>query len=366
MNRVLLLVFIIIALFSSSCKKKETIIVSPIIAPITEAVFAPGHIEAVGQFTLTALNDGYITQVPVQEGDAVSTGQILFAQDYTTAAIQEEAATENLQIAKQQASSNSAVLQQLQAQLKAAGQKLNNDKVQLERMQRLYTTHSVAKVDLDNAQLSFDNSTSNVAAIQQEIEATKLNLQQTLINSRSQQQTAVASSSYYQIKSPGNYKVYSLLKKKGELVRRGEAVAVLGNTSAMAIMLTIDETSIAKIRLRQKVLVELNTEKGKTYTAGVFKIYPAFDAATQAYKVEAVFDNAPQLINGTLLQANIIVAHKDNAMLIPRGCLTPDGKVWIQKDKKTDTIAIQTGIVSNDWVEVLNGVAVTDKIIKSY
>lgn len=365
MNKVLIISLVAIALFSSSCQKKKTITVTPIIAPITEAVFAPGHIEADNQFTLTAMNDGYIKEVMVQEGDVVNTGQTLFAQDYTAAAIQQEAATENLQIAQQQASSNSAVIQQLQAQLNAANQKLYNDKIQLERMQRLYSTHSVAKVDLDNAQLSFDNSASNVAGIQQNIAATKLNLQQTFINSRSQQQTAVVNSNYYQIKSPGNYKVYSILKKKGELVRKGEAVAILGNAAHLKIVLNIDETSIAKIQLQQKVLIELNTEKGKTYSGYISKIYPAFDAGNQAYTVEAAFDTAASsIINGTLLQANIIVADKNKAMLIPRSCLTADGKVLIKNNDSIDTATIQTGIISNDWVEVLQGLQLSNNIIK--
>lgn len=366
MNRVSFIAFTVIMFFFSSCKQKKTITVSPIIAPITEAVFAPGHIEAAGQFTLTALNDGYITKVLIQEGDTVLTGQIIFVQDNTTAAIQLEAATENLKIAQEQASSRSAVLQQLQTQLDAANAKLQNDNVQLQRMQHLYATHSVAKIDFDNARLNFDNSVSNVAGIQQSIAATKLTLKQTVINSRSQQQTAAVNSNYYQVKSPGIYKVYNVLKKQGELVRKGEALAVLGSSDTLIIALSVDETSIAKIQLLQKVLVELNTEKGETHTARISKIYPSFDAATQAYKAEAVFDYAPDLINGTLLQANIIVAEKDKAMLIPRGCLNPNGKVWIQRGKQTDTVTIQAGIVSNDWVEVLHGVNANDKLIKKF
>jgi HlyD family secretion protein len=366
MNRILITGIFAFTILSS-CRNKKKEMVSPILSPITEAVFAPGHVEAAHQFTLTALNDGYISQVLVQEGDNIAIGQTLFAQDNTTASIQQVAATENLDIAEKQAASNSAVLQQLQAQLSSANQKLQNDKNQMERMQRLYTTNSVAKVELDNAELSYNNSVNNVSAIQQNIEATKLSLQQAVINSRSQQQTASANTSYFDIKSPGNYKVFALLKKKGELVRKGEAVAILGEAKDLIIQLTIDEASIAKIKLQQKVLVELNTEKGKTYTASVSKIYPVFDAALQAYKIEAVFDGAmPQIINGTLLQANIIVVKKDRALLIPRSCLGADGKVLLHHDKRTDTVAIQTGIISNEWVEVLNGLTTNDKIIKTF
>lgn len=360
-----LILSVSITLLLFSCKTKKEEFVSPIMAPVTEAVFASGHIEAKDQFTLTALNDGYIKEVLVTEGDTVATGQTLFAQDNAAADIQQQSAAENLNIANQQAAPGSPLLQQLEAQMLSANQKLQTDKAQLERMQRLYHTHSVAKVDLDNAQLSYDNATNNVAVIKQNINETTLNLKQTLINSRSQLQTAAVNTGYYNVKSPGNYKVYTLLKKKGELVRKGEAVAVLGNVADLKMVLNIDEASIAKLHVRQKVLTELNTEKGKTYTGYLTKIYPAFDAASQAYTAEAAFDtSAVGIINGTLLQANIIISRKEKAMLIPRSCLSPEGNVLVMKNKKVDTLTIQTGIISNEWVEVVSGLTLTDKIEK--
>lgn len=351
----------------SSCKSRKEETATPIYAPITEAVFAPGHIESGSQFTLTALNDGYITDVPVQEGDTVINGQIIFRQDNTTAAIAQKSATENLAIAKQNASDHSAVLAQLQQQLHTANEKLANDRSLRDRNSRLYATRSVAKIDYDNAELAYQASLHNVEQLKQNILATKLSLQQNVINSRKDQETAIANNSYYDIKSPGNYTVYTLLKRKGDLVRKGDALATLGRASNMLISLSIDEGSITKIKLGQTVLTQLNTEKGNTYTGHVSKIYPSFDEQSQAYTVEATFDTLPAgLMNGTLLQSNIIVSHKDKALLIPAACVSPDGRAIIKHGKQTDTVQLKTGIVSTDYVEVLGGISADDKIIKAY
>lgn len=348
-----------------SCKERKEEIVMPIFSPITEAVFAPGHIETKDQFTLTATSDGYIKELRIKEGDSTHSGQILIVQDYTVAAVQQQMATENLHITQQQAAPNSPVLNQLLAQLNAANQKLEVDKAQLERMQRLYATNSVSKVDIDNAGLSYDNTLSQISVIRQNIEATKLNLEQSVVNSKGQLATAVANRSYYNISSPGNYKVYSLLKKKGDFVRKGEAVAIMGNSDTFKVVMNIDEVSISKIRAHQVVLIELNTEKGKTYTAKISRILPSFDINSQSYTAEAIFDTVPtDIINGTLLQANIIVAKKGKAMLIPRVCLSADEKVFVKRKGKTDTLSIQAGIISNEWVEVLSGIHINDKIIK--
>lgn len=366
MSRLFLLLSII-SLFLLACKQKKEETVTPTVSAITEAVFAPGHIEPDDQFSLTAMNDGYINEVLIKEGDVVHHGQILLIQDNVTATIQQQTATENLHIAEEQASSNSAILQQLRAQLSSAGDKLQNDQDQLERMKRLNTTRSVAKIDVDNAQLNYDNSLNNVKSVQQNIEATKITLRQGVVNSRGQQQTAMVNTGYFNIKSPGTYKVYSVLKKRGALVRKGEAVAILGSSSDLKIKLSVDETSIAKVRLGQKVLIEINTEKGTTYTGHISKIYPAFDDSIQAYTVDADFDSATgSIINGSLLQANIIVAKKEKALLIPRSCLTANDKIVIKKDSEADTVSIKTGIISNDWVEVLSGIDMGEKVIKQF
>jgi hypothetical protein len=73
-----------------------------------------------------------------------------------------------------------------------------------------------------------------------------------------------------------------------------------------------------------------------------------------------------QHINGTLLQANIITGHKDSALLIPKGCLSPDGKVLLTRGKKTDTVMVVTGIISTDWIEVTSGLSSGDQLLKAF
>jgi HlyD family secretion protein len=99
--------------------------------------------------------------------------------------------------------------------------------------------------------------------------------------------------------------------------------------------------------------------------AVISRIYPQFDANAQAYKAEARFTKlVPALVNGTLLQDNIITGRKDNALLIPREYLLPNGLVLVQHDGQTDTVAIKTGIVSNEWVEVLHGLSTDHLLVK--
>jgi multidrug efflux pump subunit AcrA (membrane-fusion protein) len=358
--------YILIFLSLFSCKEKAEW-VKPINAPITESVFASGHIEPVQQFMLTSISEGYLQRAFVREDDVVEAGQLLFMLDNRSTTIEETASEKNLQLAIQNASPNSPTLGKLKNDLASAQQKLAVDSLQYARLKRLFETNTVAKIELDNARLAYENGVNTVKAIRENINATHLNLQQALIQAQSQYQTSVTGNTYFSLKSPDHLKVYQVLKKQGELVRKGEAVSLLGHPDSLSIVLMVDETAISKIQLQQKVLIELNTLKGKAYMGHVSRIYPYFDQESQAYKVEAFFDEMPKgLIAGTLLQANIIVDHKENAMLIPRASLSPEGEVVVNGKNGNKTVKINAGIISTEWVEILGGINKEDEVLKVF
>ena len=364
MKRQLIYVAVFALLSATACKPKydET---TPKQGPVTEAVFASGSIEPKDAYTLTSLSDGFIVKSYVTENDLVHDGQLLFQLDNRQQNTQVKIAQTNLEYAKISASNSSPALLQIKAQMDAARLKMQTDSVNLSRYQRLITTNSVSKQDLDNAQLNYQSSLNSYIALVENYKATADKVHQDLTNTQSQLQNAVAGNQYYNLEAIGASKVYQIFKKQGDLVRKGDQVAQLGNPDSIVINLDIDEGSISKVQLGQQVLVELNTEKNKTYEARISKIYPHFNETSQSYKVEARFlKEMPGLISGTQLQANIITNKKDNALLIPHVYVVNGNKVLVQKDKKIDSVTITTGIVSDEWIEVLSGLTVNDKIVK--
>jgi multidrug efflux pump subunit AcrA (membrane-fusion protein) len=354
---------ILVLCFDSCIRKRE--MTSPVMAPITEAVFASGHIEPKDQFVLTAMNDGYLNKVMVEENDEVRPGQLLFVQDFTNPLIQETAAKQNLAIAKENYEEHSSVINQLKEQIVICREKLGIDSIQYIRIGKLYKTNSVSRSELENAGLAYTNSLNMLKSLEDELQSTRLNLKQTLINSQSQYEVTRTNRNYYNLVSPGHYRVYEIYKKQGELLRKAESVALLGHPDSMLVVMNIDESGIARIRTGLTVLVELNTQKKNIYIAHVSKIYPYFDDPSQSYKVEATFDKSEQnMIAGTLLQANIIVQKKDSVLLIPRAYMSLDKKVLVKHGNTIKPVTIEAGIISTDWVEVLNGLGKKDIIIK--
>lgn len=353
-------------LFTLSCKQKDTW-VQPILAPITEALFASGHIEPADQFVLTSFSEGYLQRSYVKESDVVSANDVLFSLDYQSKGIEEEAARENLQIARLNASAKSPTLLKLRSDLYAAQQKSSRDSIQYDRLKQLYVTQSVSQVEVENMRLQYAVDMSSVKAIQASIQSTQLALQQAFIQAESQYNSYSTANRYYSMRSPHQARIYQIFKRPGELIRKGEAVALLGNPDSLIVMLLVDEVGISKIKERQTVLVELNTDKGRMYEAHVSRIYPYFDNTTQSFQVEAVFTQSfVHPIAGTQLQANIIVAKKDKALLVPRSCLSPDGKVTVKRKGKREVVTLHTGIVSTEWVEVLSGLKTGDQVLQNF
>ena len=365
MNRNLVILLAVFSLLSVTACKPKYDEATPKIAPVTEAIFASGTIEPKDAYTLTSLSDGFIIKSYVSENDLVRDGQLLFQLDNRQQNTQVQIAQTNLEYAKINESNNSPALLQIKAQLESAKVKMQTDSVTLSRYTHLYTTNSVSKQDLDNANLNYKSSQSAYLANLENYRSTENKVKQDYTNSQSQLQNAQAGNQYYVLKAIGPGKVYQVFKKQGDLVRKGDQVAQLGTPDSIVINLDVDEGSISKIQLGQQVLVELNTDKNKTYEARVSKIYPHFKEQSQSYKVEARFlQEMPGLISGTQLQANVITNKKDKALLIPRVFVMSGNKVLVQKDNKADTVIITTGIVSDEWIEVLSGLTTNDKIVK--
>ena len=139
----------------------------------------------------------------------------------------------------------------------------------------------------------------------------------------------------------------------GDYVRRGDVIAIIGSAENIYCKLSIDETNISKIKVGQKVIIQLNTMKEKNYNAVITEIYPSFDELSQSFYCKAAFiDKLDFKISGTQLQANIIISNKTNVLVIPRNYLGYGNKVTV---KGKGDVLVETGVVSNDLVEITKG-----------
>lgn len=354
--------FIVLALFVLGCNKSPEKVVKPIYKDIDEMVFASGALEPNEKYNLTAQADGYLLNIDFKEGDFVKANQVLGTVENKTNNANALASKEQLKIAALNASENAPALKQLKSNIDFATQKLQQDLQQLKRYKTLYESNSVSKVELENFQITADNSSANLKALQEQYDNVKLQAQQQLIIQQSNNKISTSNNDYNQIKSLLAGKVLKRFKQTGDFVRRGDVVATIGNPTSTIAKLNIDENSIEKVKVGQKTLVQLNVQKGKTFEGTVVEILPMFDDASQSFICKVAFKNELTFkIAGTQLEANILVAHKNQALLIPRSYLDFGNKVKLKG--QNELVVIKPGIISTEWVEVLEGLKPSDELV---
>ncbi|MFP5042685.1 efflux RND transporter periplasmic adaptor subunit [Parasediminibacterium sp. JCM 36343] len=342
--------FIIITL-SQSCKSKQA--QKPFRKDIVDAVFASGKAVSADEYKVTAFAEGYLNASLVSEGDSVKKGQPLFKLVNDIQQTQVQNALDNYTYAQDKLAVRAPQIQQMEEQISQAHQKKQIDSVNYARYQKLIKINAVAKVDYDKVLLDYKNDISTITQLEKSLADVKRSLSINEKNAKAQYQIQQQNNSFYTLVSASNGLILNIFKKNGDLVKKGEVVADLG-TGKMIARLFVAEDDIQRVQLHQQVLISLNTDKNHVYNASISKIYSSFDESSQSFIVEATFAEKPaNLKYGTQLQANLIVAEKKDALVIPTPYLFDGDSVMLMNSHRK--IGIKTGIKTLEWIEVTQG-----------
>jgi multidrug efflux pump subunit AcrA (membrane-fusion protein) len=353
--------FILLLFIVYGCGKKTTT-TQPVRKDITETVFASGTLEPDNQYNLTAQSEGYLIQLDLEEGSIVPAGKTVAVIDNPQSTISTAGAKELLSVAEYNASLNAPAFKQIEANIRAAEEKLKLDKIQYDRFKALYESGAATKNEYEQKELVYTNSVSSLDALRAAYDAQKKQTEQQLIAQRTQTKVNASISGNNQLKAVVEGKVLKRYKEKGDYVRKGDVIASIGNPNSIYAKLSIDESNISKVKVGQEVAIQLNTNKDKVYKGTLYEILPSFDEAAQSFYCKAQFtDSLDFTISKTQLQANIIIGTKKDVLLIPRNYLNYGNKVTV-KDKKVPVV-VQTGFVSDEWVEIISGLTEKDVIV---
>src|SRR5690606_15516831 len=106
--------------------------------------------------------------------------------------------------------------------------------------------------------LAAENSLSQLNALKDQLESAKLQSKQQVVNAQNQKANSRILQSYNELRISEKGKVIKKLKTKGDFVRRGDVIATIANEQQTEILLNVDESSIAKVKVGQVVFVRLN------------------------------------------------------------------------------------------------------------
>lgn len=343
-----------------SCGTKEE--GKPVVQDIKELVFASGELEWDNSYNLTAQTDGILVNATFDVGNKVTEKQIIASIDNKTNENNTASAKDLVVISKENLTENAPALQQLQQNIKFAESKYQQDKTQAERYKRLYDSQSIAKVEYENMQLAAENSLSQLNALKKQYQQVLQQSKQNYINTENQLKNNQVVLGYNKLVVPQKGTIIKKLKFSGDYVKKGDVIAVIADENKVEGVLNVDENSIGKVKIGQTVFVQLNTNKNEVYNAKISEILAAFDEQTQSFICKVIFDKPLNTsLYGTQLEANILVGEKKNALLIPRNFLGFGNKVMVKG--KDEAVIVKTGIVSTEYVEILDGITKEDVLL---
>ncbi len=353
------LILLLLSAFCTSCgSKPET--TRPVTGTITESVYASGVIKGENQYQVYSTVNGLVEKVLVSEGDLVKKGTPVIQLVGKVAMLNTENA--GLAAAYSRISANGERLSELENNISLARQKMNNDASLFERQKNLWAQKIGTRLEYEQRELAYSNAVNA-------FETAKLRYNEALKQLRFQEQQSQknlqivqTSAKDYIIKSESEGQVYDILKKAGEMVTPQTAIAIIGDASRFLIELQIDEYDIAKIKIGQKILVNMDSYRGTTFEAKVSRVIPYMNERSKSFTIEAVFVKAPQTLYPNLTcEANIVISHKEKALTIPRDYLLDGGYVLLQKEKKQK---VSTGLMDYQRVEILGGLKGDENLIK--
>ncbi len=343
---------LVILFYSCGKKTAET---KPIRKDIKETVFASGVLEANATYNLVAQNEGYLIALNFEEGDIVSKNKTLAIIDNKESKINSQSADELLTIAEINTSTSAPLLAQAISNIAITKQKMEQDAMQEDRHKRLWQKNSIAKIDYENSILAAKTSRTNYDSALENYKKIKSDAEQSLVNNRTSKQINSIVQTKNYIKALVSGKVFEKKKNVGDFVKKGDVLAVIGDPNFIYAKLNVDESSIGKIKINQEAIVQLNTNKDKSYKALVYEFAPSFDETSQSFICKLKFvDTLDFTIVKTQLQANITIGSTKDALLIPRNYIDFGGNVMV-KGKK-NPVKVTTKFISNQWVQILSGI----------
>jgi HlyD family secretion protein len=158
----------------------------------------------------------------------------------------------------------------------------------------------------------------------------------------------------------------------GSFASGGRTILGVADTSELRVKLNIDETDIARVNTGQGVNIDLDAYPDATLSAQVTDV-AASATTTQGvvnYVVTVTLNpgSVPVKI-GMTANANIIVAKKDNVLLVPNRAVRASNSkrfVTVQKrDSQAQDVEVKLGLANDQETEIVSGVNEGDQVLIS-
>lgn len=250
----------------------------------------PATIKGIQDVDVHPKISGFITNVFVHEGQAVTAGQPMFTIDSETYRAQ---------------------VNQCRAALNTSRAQANTARLTYLNNKKLFNQHIIGQYELETAANTYATSRAQVAQVQAALAAAEETL------------------SWCVVRAPSSGVVGDLPYKKGALVSASNTLTTVSDISTMEVFFSMSEPDILSMSktagsvagvLKEMPMVKLQLADGTTYNqpGRVVKMSGVIDASTGAYTLIAHFANPQRLLKSGGAGQIIVPKVNNSAILVPQ------------------------------------------------
>ena len=229
----------------------------------------------------------------------------------------------------------------LQAQLRKAGLAVQLAQDAEARKKQLLAVQGISQQDYDDARIALQSA-----------EADRDNLQALIAKTV--------------IRAPFSGKIGLRQVSQGGYVSPNTLITGLQQVSPIKVDFTVPERFGRDLKAGQRIAFTLEGDTTR-HTGEIYAIDPAVDVDSRTIGVRALNDNTDgRLRPGSFVRVNLELAHVPDALMIPTEALIPDiqgQKVLLVKGGKAVSARVETGIRTNNEVQLTAGVQAGDTVI---
>lgn len=241
----------------------------------------PASIKGIQDVEIRPKVQGFLVEIHVKEGQAVSAGQLLFVIDNVTAQAQ---------------------VRQAQAAVNSAQQQVNTTKLTYDNAQKLHANNVIGDFELQTSKNNYESAQAQLSQAQASLAAAKEAL------------------TFCYVKSPANGVVGTLPYKKGALVSASNVLTDVANISSMDVYFSVTEKEamiISQKGLSSLPPVKLQLADGSIYgyDGVVSRMSGVVDDETGSVQLIASFPN-PEKVLKSGATGKIIIPRRSNSVII--------------------------------------------------
>jgi RND family efflux transporter MFP subunit len=308
----------------------KPVVVTPVFAmDLEERIEASGELLAKQRADVAAQVAGEITEVLVEEGDAVEEGAVMLE-------IDPERRHLDLDRARARVGETEASVAEQEREVK--------------RMRALAKQGVASETQLDQAETALQTARSRLAGAKADLGVAERALRDASVTARF---SGLVAQRYVDL---------------GEFVREGDPLVDLVTLDPVEVEFHLPEVDASRVNVGLPIEVSVAPYPEEVFDAVVTVVSPTIDPRTRTLRARAVIENPDgRLRPGFFARANLGIASRQDVLLVPEEAVLRriDGAVVFRvgDDARVTRLVVETGIMRGGMVEIRSGLAEGERVV---